>query len=364
MANSNLVPQSFVTVLNKTLLHLQERRHPDSPLEEGRNTPQNKNHGRNSIGKNIDNLKINTTAKNLLLASWKPSTHRQYSVHISKWENYCKEQNLDCVTPDIEHVVNFLTHLYESGLGYSAINSARSALSTVVVVDGKPVEQHALVIRSLKGIFNLQPSLPKNIVTWDPAVVTKYLKTLSPVANLKLLDLSHKTAMLLLLLTGQRGQSIHLIDIRNLTVTNHYVKIRFGDAMKTTRPGFQQKELNIKAYAPDRRLCIVTVLKEYLERTKDLRKGTQLFVGTNKPHRSVSRDTISRWIKTVMRKAGLDVSIFTPHSVRAASTSAAARSKIPLSTILDTAGWSKDNTFRKYYNRPLEKDTMSESIVK
>ena len=55
-----------------------------------------------------------------------------------------------------------------------------------------------------------------------------------------------------------------------------------------------------------------------------------------------------------MVKAGLDISVFTPHSVRGASTSAALRAKVPLETILTTAGWRKDNTFRKYYNKPLK----------
>ena len=66
----------------------------------------------------------------------------------------------------------------------------------------------------------------------------------------------------------------------------------------------------------------------------------------------------------MMIKAGLDVSIFTPHSVRAASAAAALRVKVPLETILVTAGWSKDNTFRKYYNKPVSDNAYSENIIK
>ena len=270
---------------------------------------------------------------------------------------------MDNMSPKLETVINFLTSLYESDLGYSAINTARSALSTFITCEGKPIGTHPVIIRLLKGIFNQRPSLPRNNVTWDPEVVTKYLKKLSPVTALSLLELSQKTVMLLLLLTGQRGQSIHLVDIRNVSVTNNHVKIRFGDSLKTTRPGFQQKEITMKAYAPDRRLCIVTVLTEYLNRTKPLRQGTGLFIRTQKPFSNVSRDTISRWAKAVMEKAGLDLNIFTPHSVRAASTSAAFRAKIPLNSILETAGWSKDNTFRKYYNKPLQGGNSLEEII-
>ena len=267
------------------------------------------------------------------------------------------------MSPKLETVINFLTYLYESGLGYSAINTARSALSTFIVCEGKPVGRHPLIIRLLKGIFHERPSLPRNNVTWNPEVVTNYLKTLSPVATLNLLELSQKTVMLLLLLTGQRGQSLHLLDIRNVNITKNHVKIRFGDILKTTRPGFQQKEITIKAYAPDRRLCIVTVLTEYLERTKNLRQGTGIFIRTQKPFSGVSRDTISRWAKVVMQKSGLDLAIFTPHTVRAASTSAAFRAKIPLLSILETAGWSKDNTFRKYYQKPVNDGKALDEVI-
>ena len=219
-----------------------------------------------------------------------------------------------------------------------------------------------LVIRLLKGIFNRRHSLPRNNITWDPEVILRFLKTLSPVKNLSLLQLSQKTVALLLLLTGQRGQSIHVMDLRNIDITKNHVKIRFGDLLKTTRPGYQQKELTIKAYAPDRRLCIVTVLTEYINRTKDLRQDDGLFIATVKPHRKISTDTILRWFKVVMDKAGLDLAIFTPHSARAASTSAAVRAKIPLHSILETAGRANSSTFRKYYEKPVDTNNCLDII--
>lgn len=222
-----------------------------------------------------------------------------------------------------------------------------------------------MVIRLLKGIYNLRPALPKTGVTWDPEIVLNFLKTLSPVKSLNLKKLTFKTVTLLWLLTGQRGQSMQLIHIKNLTVTDHLVKIRFGDLLKSTRPGFQQEEIKVKAYAPDRRLCVVTVLKEYLNRTKMLRDEniSQLFITSVKPFKGASKDTIARWVKTVMDLAGLDTQIFTPHSVRSASTSAALKANVPLQTILSTAGWTRNSTFAKYYNKPVKSSDFSTKII-
>ena len=104
--------------------------------------------------------------------------------------------------------------------------------------------------------------------------------------------------------------------------------------MKQIRPGFQQKELCVKAFAPDRRLCPVSALTQYKERTKDIRIGTKLFVSFIKPYSGVSRDTIARWLKLVMKSAGIDLNTFSPHSTRAAATSAAEAANVPIGTEL------------------------------
>lgn len=253
-------------------------------------------------------------------------------------------------------VLDFLTELSTKGSGYSSVNTARSALSSFLNCCDRPVGQHFLVVRLLKGIFNMKPVIPKTGVVWDPKILLNFLHTLAPVKNLNLRDLTIKLAILLWLLTGQRGQSILLIDIRNLTLRQNSIKIRFGDKLKTTRPGFHQAELCLKAYVPNRRLCIVTVLTEYLKRTKVIRRGcTQLLITTQKPYAAASRDTISRWVKIGMKRAGLDLKVFSPHSLRSASTSAASRHGVSLDTLFKTAGWTRESTFRKYYLKPVVK---------
>ena len=106
-------------------------------------------------------------------------------------------------------------------------------------------------------------------------------------------------------------------------------------------------------------------LNEYIRRTKTYRKAgsTQLFISFIAPFDQVTKDTIARWVKLVMARAGIDVNIFTPHSIRGASSSAALRNKVPLQTILDTAGWTRASTFMKYYNKPLLNSEFSTRIL-
>ena len=58
--------------------------------------------------------------------------------------------------------INFLAELVDSGMGYSAVNTARSALSTILVVhESLTFGMHPLVKRFLKGVYEQKPSLPR-----------------------------------------------------------------------------------------------------------------------------------------------------------------------------------------------------------
>ena len=260
------------------------------------------------------------------------------------------------MSPPLKHVLDFLTYCVDTlKLGYSAINTVRSALSAFITIENIPIGTHPVVIRFVKGIFQTKPVIPKNTTTWDVAVVFDYLKRLSPVAKLSLKDLTMKAVTLTAILSGQRAQSLYLSDIRNITLSRSLVTITFGDLLKQTRPGYQLESIKIKAYAPDRRLCLITVLTEYLERTRPLRGvDTKLFITTVKPYHGASRQTISSWVKKTLQTAGVDMTTFTPHSTRSAATSAAKSSNIPLETILKAAGWSNVKTFATYYQKPIQ----------
>ena len=60
-----------------------------------------------------------------------------------------------------------------------------------------------LVKRSMRGVFNKLPVLPKYRTTWNPDIVLNYLLSLS--SNLTLLQLSQKVCMLAFTPNRQNG---------------------------------------------------------------------------------------------------------------------------------------------------------------
>ena len=248
-----------------------------------------------------------------------------------------------------------MTELYNTGLGYSAINTARSAISSILLSTGAvSFGSHPLVVRFLQGVYNSRPSLPRYTEIWDVRIVLDKLREMSPASTLALKELTYKLVMLIALVSAQRGQTIHLLNIKNMTKTESSYSFTITELTKTKKPGHKADIITLMAFTPDIRLCVYHCLEEYIQRTEKLRSDDgQLFISFNKPHNKVSRETLRRWIKNVMVLAGIDVNIFKPHSTRSASTSVAAQAEQSLHEILKVAGWKSDCTFAKYYNKTI-----------
>ena len=274
---------------------------------------------------------------------------------------YCRKWETNLISPPVASGLNFLAELYHKGLSYSALNTARSALASVIALQGNlSFGNHPIVSRFLKGTFTTRPALPKSKEVWDVNMVLEHLKTLHPAETLPLKLLSFKIVMLMALLSGERCQTIHALTTRNMRVSNTKVMFIVNDLLKTTKPGKECIKLEFLSFDEDRRICVVRYLSEYLERTKEMRHDHhKLRVSYQKPHRPVSKNTVSRWLKHELKLAGIDTSTFGAHSTRAASTSAAKlkAQKLSITTIMDGDGWSFENTFMKYYNKTISKPT-------
>ena len=169
--------------------------------------------------------------------------------------------------------------------------------------------------------------------------------------------------MLLALTTGQRLQKFHAMDIRNIVFSKDSIKIQIGNLLKQSRVGNHLHEIYIESYKLDEDVCVVETLRVYLCKTESLRgDSAQVFIALQKPYKPVTKSTLGRWIKSVLLGARIDMTMYTPHSTRAASTSLAA-GKVPIDTVLKTAGWKKDCVFRKFYKKEVTNNAAFSNAV-
>ena len=123
----------------------------------------------------------------------------------------------------------------------------------------------------MKGVFERRPSLPRYTSTWDVNIVLSYIKSLSVNALLPLKDLSHKLACLLVILSGQRVQTIHLLDIKHMFIQDNRVVFQVKESVKQSKPGRHLNDFEFMAYTIDERLCVLSCLEEYIKRTELIR---------------------------------------------------------------------------------------------
>lgn len=292
-----------------------------------------------------------------MISSLSNSSIKQYNCVYKKWWQFCLVHKIDFFTVDIPMALTFLTLQFENGANYSTINTNRSALSLIL---GKRFSNDERVSRFVRGVFRMKPSFPRYLSTWDPNLVLDFVSKSYPKEGLSLDVLTKKMVALLALSTGQRVQTRSMIRLNNINLNNTNIDIVITDLIKTSAPGHQMPRMTIPYFSHREQICPAKTLRSYIEKTqvyRNLLNTENLILTTRKPIHNACASTISRWIKQVLSMSGVDTTVFSAHSTRHASTSAAGRRGVSIDIIKKAAGWSGNSlTFAKFYNRPLTTD--------
>ena len=155
------------------------------------------------IRQHLTAKQISSKATRLILSSWRDKTNANYNSAWKKWENWCRGKHVPPFAADVSAILSFLADEFEEGKQYRSLNCYRLAISsTHLPIEGIPVGQHPLVIRLLKGAFNLRPPKPRYSQTWDLSLMLTFLRKLGRNEELSLKKLTQKLIMLLALVLG------------------------------------------------------------------------------------------------------------------------------------------------------------------
>lgn len=162
--------------------------------------------------------------------------------------------------------------------------------------------------------------------------------------------------MLTMLVSMRRTSDISHMTVDNYETLPNKLVFHLDVPVKNynNRNFHQAKSLQtmtIKAYKPDKNLCPVETLKQYIKTTSHIRKSRFLFVHTKTPFSQVSSATFRRWIVDTLENAGIVG--YSAHSVRNASSSKAFFSGFSLKQVAFQAGWSTLSTFIEHYLQPI-----------
>ncbi|CAG8736173.1 12032_t:CDS:1 [Cetraspora pellucida] len=99
-------------------------------------------------------------AAELYITLYNLKASRTVLTYMRKWFNWCAAGNYDSISCLLQTIVEFLDHLYSQKMQFNTIVSYRSAISEIYIhVDGKSIGTYLIIVKVIKGLFNL--NLPK-----------------------------------------------------------------------------------------------------------------------------------------------------------------------------------------------------------
>ena len=78
---------------------------------------------------------------------------------------------------------------------------------------------------------------------------------------------------------------------------------------------------------------------------------TMVFPSVKKPHKPVTRSTLTKWVLRMLDLSGVDIKMLKAHSLRAAVTSKVSNLGLQLKDILENGNWTQESTWQKFYHK-------------
>ena len=300
-------------------------------------------------------------------------------LYQSKWavfSRWCSQRQISARKATIASVADFLLHLrQDKAMSVSAVKGFRSALAQVFHLRGIDLSTNPEISALIKNFEQEIPPRQLRLPAWDLSLVLNSLRRApyEPLEAASFKDVTLKTVFLVALASAKRVSELHALSYvvsrkRGWSsVTLSYVP-EFVAKTQSTAAGASHFELpaltNILGQTDeDALLCPVRALRRYLELTKDSRPACRrLFITpSRRSPKSVSKNSISFWIRQVVRSAydGVsvrerDMCLVKAHEVRALATSVLFAKNCSLDAVMDAAQWRSHSTFASFYLRDYD----------
>ena len=202
----------------------------------------------------------------------------------------------------------------------------------------------------MKGVFKIKSPKPRYCSTWNVKTALSFLESLEPLEELTLKQLRYKTVLLLALTSAARAHELAALDLTYFLGKEGSWEFSLPAHVKNSRPGQPARKFLFLAFQENPKICVIRCLTANVERTKGLRKSTQLLMSFISPHKAISSQSVSRWLSRALRMAGIELN-YTGHSTRGASTSAA------------TADWASVQTFERFYHKGSSAGAFARAVL-
>ena len=208
---------------------------------------------------------ISSQVANALLKSVSTSTlntYRRLWSRFSSW--FTKKENPCDLSPRI--VCDFLYKKFSEGSSSGSINSYRSAIN-FFTMNSMDLENNIFLKRLFRYFYKVKPLRPKYTTFWSVPILLKFLESWHSVGTLTLKQFTLKTIDLIALSSSDRGQTLHLASLENMSISEDKVEFIIRQRTKTTRK-FSKPPIITCVSCEKQLLNVAFYVKMYIEETR------------------------------------------------------------------------------------------------
>ena len=156
-----------------------------------------------------------------------------------------------------------------------------------------------LILDYLRFFYKKKLRIAKHIVYWKVEKVLRFFKSWHLVDQLSLKQLTMKTLALIAITTSERGQTLYLMNIKKMHISDNRFSFIMTNKLKTTKRALKPKIVKC-VNCSDPTLDVCAYVKSYMLETSKFRNENHndLFLSwaTKKP---VTKVSLARWLKTI-----------------------------------------------------------------
>lgn len=295
---------------------------------------------------------LDERVQGLLTSGYAPNSRRSYSTGYNRYIRFCSIYSIDPLDLCEVNLLRFIAHLAASGLVLATIKVYISGVRSWFVLTGLPIPllYTPRVKLALRSIDRDSPPASR-VLPLTIAVLSKVFLYLFPTHD----NLMYISALSLAYYACLRSaeycfdpllsQGLLAADIQFLLDPSRSISLRVR-ASKTLIHGF-----SVVLGCSRVRFCTVCLLRTYLRASRPPPHRVLFMLSDGSPLTYV---LLSRFIKSLVAKMGLDPSRYSPHSLRAGSATDAASNGAPAHFIQALGRW-RSQAYLSYL-RPTPRD--------
>ncbi len=247
-------------------------------------------------------------------------------------------------TAEMDDILTFIQDYVDDRKAASTIRSVYAALLFHFRLRGcDSVLRNPIVLMFVKGAQRLAPAPRQKTAIWNPEIPLSFLSSCPRPSEFR--PAAREALLLLLLATGIRVDCASKMAAK-VTMRENFCQIPFLLPRKTGHSEPQR----IRRYPNNERVCPVKAVEHFLSLAREVRKNDDQFLFISSKGSRAHIDTLRHWVIELLSETGIQTSA---GSCRSASASAALANDEPIDSILKSAGWTRESTFRRYYHREV-----------